>query len=217
MKHFALPPHPPLQINRKIRKGSKQNHMHARSYQSQRQDENTRWKHPRDSKSFTTPFLDLKTKIVIKLNIVTIAPFCFPRSRPYDSVTKRLHEQNFIFFFVASKNAWRGTLHSKTQTKERKWVSFELLKFILGSAAAGNKTGTRKGIRNLWFHLKASKKRVVLIRTRKNLLLGDLFSENVGGRVPNKKGRRTGWSQAKPEFAKIKVEQKRVNVVLQDL
>ena len=24
MKHFALPPHPPLQINRKIRKGSKQ-------------------------------------------------------------------------------------------------------------------------------------------------------------------------------------------------
>ena len=24
MKHFALPPYPPLQINRKIRKGSKQ-------------------------------------------------------------------------------------------------------------------------------------------------------------------------------------------------
>ena len=48
----------------------------------------------------TTSFLDLKTtKIVIKLNIVTIAPFCFPRSRPYDSVTKRLHEQNFFFFF----------------------------------------------------------------------------------------------------------------------
>ena len=37
----------------------------------------------------TTSFLDLKTtKIVIKLNIVTIAPFCFPRSRLYDSVTK---------------------------------------------------------------------------------------------------------------------------------
>ena len=34
MKHCGLPPHPPLQINRKIRKGSKlmklkQNHMHA--------------------------------------------------------------------------------------------------------------------------------------------------------------------------------------------
>ena len=89
---------------------------------------------------------------MIKLNIVTIAPFCFPRSRPYDSVTKRLHEQNLIFFFVASKNAWRGTLDSKTQTKERKWVSLELLKFILGSGAEGNKTGTRKGTRNLWFH-----------------------------------------------------------------
>ena len=48
----------------------------------------------------TTYFLDLKTKkIVIKFSIVTIAPFCFPRSRLYDSVTKRLHEQNFIFFF----------------------------------------------------------------------------------------------------------------------
>ena len=91
--------------------------------------------------------------IVIKLNIVTIAPFCFPRSRPYDSLSKRLHEQNFIFFsFVASKNAWRGTLDSKTQTKERKWVSFELLKFRIGSAGEGNKTGTRKGTRNLWFH-----------------------------------------------------------------
>ena len=34
MKHCGLPPHPPLQINRKIRKGSKrtklkQNHTHA--------------------------------------------------------------------------------------------------------------------------------------------------------------------------------------------
>ena len=48
----------------------------------------------------TTYFQDLKTKkIVIKFNIVTIAPFCFPRSRLYDSVTKRLHEQNFIIFF----------------------------------------------------------------------------------------------------------------------
>ena len=91
--------------------------------------------------------------IVIKLNIVTIAPFCFSRSRPYDSLSKRLHEQNFIFFsFVASKSAWQGTLDSTTQTKERKWVSFEFLKFILGSAAEGNKTGTRKGTRNLWFH-----------------------------------------------------------------
>ena len=91
--------------------------------------------------------------IVIKLNIVTIEPFCFSRSRPYDSLSKRLHEQNFIFFtFVASKSAWQGTLDSTTQTKERKWVSFEFLKFILGSAAEGNKTGTRKGTRNLWFH-----------------------------------------------------------------
>ena len=64
-------------------------------------------------------------------------------------VTKCLHEQNFIFFLVASKNALRGTLDSKTQTKERKWVSFELLKFVLGSAGEGNKTGTRKGTRNL--------------------------------------------------------------------
>ena len=35
--------------------------------------------------------------------------------------------------------------------------------------------------------------------------------------LPNKKGRTTGWSQVKPEFAKIKVEQKTVNVVLQIL
>ena len=181
----------------------------------------------------TTSFLDLKTtKIVIKLNIVTIAPFCFPRSRPYDSVTKHLHQQNFIYFiffiFVASKNAWRGTLDSKTQTKERKWASFELLKFRIGSAAEGNKTGTRKGTRNLWFYrnrisydfmflLKSSKKTVVSIRTRKNLLSGDLFSEKVGGRLPNKKERPTAWSQVKPQFATIKMEQKRVNVVLQDL
>ena len=87
--------------------------------------------------------------IVIKLNIVTIVPFCFRRSRLYDSVTKRLHEQNFIFFFVTSKNAWRGTLDSKAQTKERKWVSLELLKFRIGSGAEGNKTGARKGTRNL--------------------------------------------------------------------
>ena len=166
--------------------------------------------------------------IMIKLNIVTIGPFCFPRSRLYDSVTKLLYKQNFIFFFVAPKNAWRGTLDSKTQTKERKWASFELLKFILGSGAEGNKTGTRKGTRNLWFSrnrinydftflLKGSKKTVVSIRTKENLLSGDLFSGKVGGRLPNTKGRRTGWSQVKPEFAMIKVEQKRVNVVLQYL
>ena len=146
-------------------------------------------------------------------------------------MTKHLHEQNlilFFFFFVAPKNAWRGPLDSKTQTKERNSVSFELLKFILGSAAEGNKTDTRKGTRNLWFYrnrisydfmflLKSSKKTVVSIRTRQNLLSGDLFSGKVGGRLPNTKGRRTGWSQVKPEFAKIKVEQKRVNVVLQNL
>ena len=129
--------------------------------------------------------------------------------------------RNLFFFSVAPKNAWRGTLDSKTQTKERTWVSFELLKFILGSVAEGNKTGTR----NLWFPrnrisydftflLKGSKKTVVSIRTRKNLLSGDLFWEKVGGRLPNEKGGRIGSSQAKPEFAKIRVEQKRVNVVL---
>ena len=69
----------------------------------------------------------------------------------------------------------------------------------------------------LCFYLKASKKTVVSIRTRKNLLSGDLFSEKVGGRLPNKKERPTGWSQVKLEFANIKVEQKRVNVVLQDV
>ena len=69
----------------------------------------------------------------------------------------------------------------------------------------------------LCFYLKASKKTVVSIRTRKNLLSGDLFSEKVGGRLPNKKERPTGWSQVKLEFANIKVEQKRVNVVLPDL
>ena len=69
----------------------------------------------------------------------------------------------------------------------------------------------------LCFYLKASKKTVVSIRTRKNLLSVDLFSEKVGGRLPNKKERRTAWSQVKPQFAKIKVEQKRVNVVLQYL
>ena len=48
MKHCGLPPHPPLQINRKIRKGIRSTadeikaESYARSYQSQRQDENTR-------------------------------------------------------------------------------------------------------------------------------------------------------------------------------
>ena len=69
----------------------------------------------------------------------------------------------------------------------------------------------------LCFYLKASKKTVVSIRTRQKLLSGDLFSKKVGGRLPNKKGKRTRWSQVKPEFAKIKVKQKRVNVVLQNL
>ena len=69
----------------------------------------------------------------------------------------------------------------------------------------------------LCFYLKASKKTVVSIRTRKNLLSGDLFLEKVGGRLPNKKEGPTAWSQVKPQFANIKVEQNRVNVVLQDL
>ena len=34
---------------------------------------------------------------------------------------------------------------------------------------------------------------------------------------PKQKERPTAWSQVKPQFAKIKVEQKRVNVVLQNL
>ena len=106
MKHCVLPPHPPLQINRKIRKGSKltklkQNHTHDLIKASQKMktpDENIL---EFRNAFITTSFLDLKTtKIVIKLNIVTIAPFCFPRSRPYDSVTKHLHQQNFIFFFL---------------------------------------------------------------------------------------------------------------------
>ena len=69
----------------------------------------------------------------------------------------------------------------------------------------------------LCFYLKASKKTVVSIRTRQNLLSGDLFLEKVGGRLPNKKERPTAWSRVKPQFARIKVEQKRVNAVLQDL
>ena len=82
--------------------------------------------------------------IVIKLNIVTMSPFCFPRSRESCVIdvlllTKRLHDQKFIFF-VAPKNACRGTLDLKTQTQERKWISFELLRLIIGSAAEGNKT-----------------------------------------------------------------------------
>ena len=47
MKHCGLPPHPPLQINRKIEKEFEvadeiKAESYARSYQSQRQDENTR-------------------------------------------------------------------------------------------------------------------------------------------------------------------------------
>ena len=69
----------------------------------------------------------------------------------------------------------------------------------------------------LCFYLKVSKKTVVLIRIRENPLSGDLSSGKVGGRLSNKNGRSCGWSQVKPEFAKITVEQKRVSVVLQDL
>ena len=43
----------------------------------------------------------------------------------------------------------------------------------------------------LCYFLKASKKTVVSIGTRQNLLLGDHFWEKVGGRLPNKKERRT--------------------------
>ena len=75
MKHCGLPPHPPLQINRKVRKGSKENRTHDHIKASEKMktpDEN----HPRDNKSFTTSFLDLKTTmIVIKLNIVRLDHF----------------------------------------------------------------------------------------------------------------------------------------------
>ena len=69
----------------------------------------------------------------------------------------------------------------------------------------------------LHLYLKASKKTVVSIRTRQNRYQAIFFSEKVGGRLPNKNERPTAWSQVKPEFAKIEVEQKRVNVVLQNL
>ena len=76
----------------------------------------------------------------------------------------------FFFFFVASKNAWRGTLDWKTQTKERKCVSFELLKFILGSGLKGIKEVHEKvyetfdfteieSVMILCFYLKAPKRR----------------------------------------------------------
>ena len=41
---------------------------------------------------------------------------------------------------VGSLTQPMGTLDSRTQTKGRKWVSFELSKFILGSEAARNET-----------------------------------------------------------------------------
>ena len=40
---------------------------------------------------------------------------------------------------VGSLTQAMATLASRTQTKGRKWVNFELSKFILGSEAAGNK------------------------------------------------------------------------------
>ena len=40
---------------------------------------------------------------------------------------------------VGSLTQAMATLASRTQTKRRKWISFELSKFILGSEAAGNK------------------------------------------------------------------------------
>ena len=98
MKHCALPPRPPLKIKRKIRKGSKltklkQNHTHALTKASE--TTKTPAKNILEITIFKTFFVDLKTKIiVIKLNIVTMSPFCFPRSRLYDSVTKL---KGFVF------------------------------------------------------------------------------------------------------------------------
>ena len=98
MKHCGLPPHPPLQIKRKVRKGSKltklkQNHTHDLIKASETMK--TPDKNILEITSFKTFFVGLKTNIiVIKLNIVTMSPFCFPRSRLYDSVTKL---KGFVF------------------------------------------------------------------------------------------------------------------------
>ena len=108
--------------------------------------------------------------------------------------------RTFFFFFVAPKNAWRGTLDSKTQTKERKWASFELLKFILGSVAEGNKTGTRKGTRNLWFQrnwisddfmflLKGFQKDGGLDSNQKESAIRRSFFGESQGTLPKQKGK----------------------------
>ena len=82
MKHFALPPHPPLQINRKIRKGSKltklkQNHTNPLVKASETMK--TSDKNILEITKALKLFSRLKI-IVIKPNIVTMSPFCFPRS-----------------------------------------------------------------------------------------------------------------------------------------
>ena len=147
---------------------------------------------------------------MVKLNIVTIAPFCFPRSRLYDSVTARLHEQNFIFcFFVFVVFSWLLKMRDgelQTQKHKQKRENGSVANYQNSYLAPGLK-GIKlvhekvhetfdfpeiESVMILHFYLKASKKTVVSIRTRQNLLSGDLFSEKVGGRLPNKKGRRTG-------------------------
>ena len=67
------------------------------------------------------------------------------------------------------------------------------------------------------FLLKGFQKDGGLDSNKKESAIRRSFLEKVGERLPNKKERPTAWSQVKPQFASIKVEQNRVNVVLQDL
>ena len=65
-----------------------------------------------------------------------------------------------------------------------------------------------------FFCLKVSKKTLVLIWIRYQAIFFRVFKSR---RTPPKQKGKKERLIAKPEFAKIKVEQKRVNVVLQDL
>ena len=154
---------------------------------------------------------------MIKLTIVTMSPFCFPRSRLYDSVSKlNPPGANRLLTYLAQSCSYSVKANSATLLF---WVISNFkskTKVVVEVHETFDFTET-ESVAILCFYLKFSKKTVVLIRIKENPLSGDLFSGKVGGRLPNKKGRRSGWSQAKPEFAKIKVEQKRVNVVLQYL
>lgn len=125
MKHCGLPPHPPLQIKRKIRKGSKQTKLKQNHTHDLIKARKTMKTHNENILAFRKPviynlFPRLKNQEdSVKLNKVTIAPFFFRRSRLYDSVTKHLQKQNLIFFFVAIKNVWRGIFRLKDTKQKR--------------------------------------------------------------------------------------------------